>query len=438
MGAAGASTTADVIVVGAGFAGISAARELVRLGLRPTVLEARDRIGGRTWVAPRMGTEVELGGTWVHPFQPHVWAEIRRLGLGVVTSPHPVEGRFLAGGRLRIEDAETMWARLDEPMARFMADARELFPDPFAPLRHRDSVSALDGLSAADRLEAIDMDGDQRALMEGMLSLDFCAPLAEGALTQTLRWNALAAGDWRLMGEIVETHKIRGGTRALIDAMAAESPLEIRLSSEVEAVDQDGEGVRCHLRSGESVDGRNAIVTVPFGALARISFDPPLSQAKRRAAADGQASRGIKILARLEEQPRDFCALAPPGNPLTWLRTDSASDGTPIVVGFGVERCFDPANRAAVEAAIRAFLPYANVVDCAAHDWVADPLSGETWPMLRPGQLTGLFEDLLQPDGAVWLAGSGYAEGWAGFIDGAIESGMRVARDIASRRLAPS
>ena len=53
------------------------------------MLEARDRIGGRTWTAERLGRRLELGGTWVHPTQPHVWAELTRYGLEVVASPEP-------------------------------------------------------------------------------------------------------------------------------------------------------------------------------------------------------------------------------------------------------------------------------------------------------------------------------------------------------------
>ena len=64
----------DVVVIGAGFAGLVAARELGRAGLDVLVLEARDRVGGRTWTDHRLGHDLELGGTWVHWVQPHAWA----------------------------------------------------------------------------------------------------------------------------------------------------------------------------------------------------------------------------------------------------------------------------------------------------------------------------------------------------------------------------
>ena len=76
----------DVIVIGGGFAGLTAARELRHAGLDVLLLEARERIGGRTMTTEMSGHTVELGGTCVHWYQPHVWAELTRYGIGVTPS----------------------------------------------------------------------------------------------------------------------------------------------------------------------------------------------------------------------------------------------------------------------------------------------------------------------------------------------------------------
>ena len=73
---------ADVVVIGGGFAGVTAAREAARHGRSVTLLEARDRLGGRTWSAPWNGWQIEYGGAWVHWHQPHTWSEITRAGAG--------------------------------------------------------------------------------------------------------------------------------------------------------------------------------------------------------------------------------------------------------------------------------------------------------------------------------------------------------------------
>ena len=65
----------DVVIIGAGFAGLTAARELRQSGHSVIVVEARDRIGGRAWLDTRLGRPLEIGGTWVHWTQPYVWAE---------------------------------------------------------------------------------------------------------------------------------------------------------------------------------------------------------------------------------------------------------------------------------------------------------------------------------------------------------------------------
>ena len=88
----------DAVVVGAGFAGLTAARELSRHGLSVHIVEARDRIGGRTWLDRRLGRDLEIGGTWVHWTQPHVWAEMTRYGLATTPSPEPERAFWWADG----------------------------------------------------------------------------------------------------------------------------------------------------------------------------------------------------------------------------------------------------------------------------------------------------------------------------------------------------
>ena len=79
----------DVIIIGGGFAGVTAARELGHKGIRCVLLEARDRLGGRTFTGTFAGQQIEFGGAWIHWCQPHVWAEVARYGLEIVESLRP-------------------------------------------------------------------------------------------------------------------------------------------------------------------------------------------------------------------------------------------------------------------------------------------------------------------------------------------------------------
>jgi monoamine oxidase len=138
----------------------------------------------------------------------------------------------------------------------------------------------------------------------------------------------------------------------------------------------------------------------------------------------------IRVRGRLEP----VVLMADVTHPLIWVQSEHWDDGDSILVGFGISSdAVDVEDPAAIQETLRAWLPGAEVTGVASHDWVTDDLSGGTWPMLRPGQLSRLHAGTVEPDGRVWLAGSDYASGWAGFIDGAIESGLHVAARIAAR-----
>ncbi|MBO0981827.1 NAD(P)/FAD-dependent oxidoreductase [Microbacterium sp. SD291] len=420
----------DVIVVGAGFAGLAAARELTWSGRRVLILEARDRIGGRTWLDRRLGLDIELGGTWVHWTQPYVWAELHRYGLGLVPSPEPVTAWRQVGGRPAPIEPDALLDLLDAPNRELGRVAREVFPQPFSPLGSEQGAE-LDDVLLIDRLDALGLDDERSALLRSFWTLNFNGRLDDAAFTQALRWLAVANGDWQVMFEACASYKIAGGTRALAEAILSDTDAELRLNADVVSItDRPGE-VAVELGDGSTVTAASVIVTTPLHALTRIRFDPELPIDAAHAVDRGQVGLGTKLWFSVEGEHPHFVAFGDADAPLNFLQSEYHVDGRTIVIGFGPDAgAIDGGDLAAVQQAVDRLVPGLTIVEVAGHDWTADPLSGETWPMHRAGYLSRGLPALRAPHGRVVFAGSDVADGWGGFIDGAIESGVSAARGV--------
>jgi monoamine oxidase len=220
---------------------------------------------------------------------------------------------------------------------------------------------------------------------------------------------------------------LRGGTGSLLSAIAEQAPFERRLATPVAAVRQQGGRVEVHAREGEAFEADVVVVAVPLNSLGGIEFEPPLSEVKRQAIDLGQASRGIKLFVRARGEPVAQNAIRP-GHPFGYLDTEVVeSDGTQLLIGFGAdaEAC-DAGDLPAVQGAFDEILPGYEVLDATAHDWLADEFSRGTWAIHRPGWYTAYHREMQAAEGRVFLAGSDLANGWSGFMDGAIESGLRA------------
>jgi monoamine oxidase len=147
----------------------------------------------------------------------------------------------------------------------------------------------------------------------------------------------------------------------------------------------------------------------------------------------GQASRGIKLFVRARGEPVLNNAIRP-GHPFGYLASDALfEDGTQLLIGFGRDAsACDAANRTWVQRSLEELLPGYTVVEATAHDWLADEFSRGTWAIHRPGWYEHHHAAMQRPEGRVLFAGSDIANGWSGFIDGAIESGLRTGARVAS------
>ncbi|MBR8640470.1 FAD-dependent oxidoreductase [Streptomyces tuirus] len=423
---------ADVVVVGAGVAGLVAARELGRRGLRTVVLEARDRMGGRTWTDHRLGRDLEIGGTWLHWVQPHAWAEVTRYGLDVTRGPRSEETYWLAGDEVRRGNLDDFMRLIDPGMTRLLADTMKWIPRPDAPLTVPE-LADVDRLNLQEVLDRLELSVDERNANEAAWVGHFNAPLSTCAYTAAMRWTAATAGSWHLMHEASAIFRLVGGTRSLVEAIAADADAEIRLNSPVHSVRHDARGAEITYGAGRTIGARRVVITVPQNTLHQLDIAPALPENKIHPSVEKTASRGAKAWIRVRGPIKPFFAYSSQHHPLSVVRTEYLGDDDAVLVAFGADATrIDVNDPQAVSAALKVWRDDLEVLEVGGHDWMADPYSQETWLIQQPGQLTRYLRDQQENTGVLHFASSDYANIWAGFIDGAVESGTRVGRHIRS------
>jgi monoamine oxidase len=423
----------DVIVIGGGFAGVTAAREAALQGRSVLLVEARDRLGGRTWRGPWDGGSIEYGGQWVHWHQPHTWSEITRAGLRVELSEDPSSTAWWVGEERRggtIEERDEIARRGWDLFVEGVSDA---LPMPHDPLYALHELARFDRLTIAERLGELELSAEERAVLEAELESLAHAPIDQAGAVSVLRWHALSGYSLALTQFTGGRVTLEHGTRALLEAIAGGAPFEQRLETPVAAVTRTRDSVEVQTRSGELVRAKAAVVAVPLNVLRSIEFSPPLSECKRAAAELGQASRGIKIFIRARGDPVLQNAIRA-GHPFGYLDSDTLlDDGTQMMIGFGPDAAtVDAGDLSAVQRELDAIMPGYQALTATAHDWLGDEFSRGTWAIHRPGWYEHHHAAMQEPEGRVLLAGSDIANGWAGFIDGAIESGLRAGRAAAA------
>jgi monoamine oxidase len=418
----------DVVVVGGGFAGITAARETALRGASTLLLEARDRLGGRTWTAPWQGLDIELGGGWVHWHQPHTWSEIVRAGLEVEIGEETEVAAWYVGEERRAGTIAERDAIAARGWDAFVAGVEEMLPLPHDPLARVDRLARLDRMSIAERMDELDLTQEERDVLAAELESLASGPLSESGAVSVLRWHALSGYSLALTQYTGGRVTLVRGTGALLAAIAGGATFETRLDAPVAAISQSETAVEVRLRDGETVAARSAVVALPLNALPAVEFDPPLSAGKRAAIAAGQASTGGKIFIRARGPAVQQNAIRP-GHPFGYLATEYLlPDGEQVMIGFGTDgRTCDAGDLASVQRRLDDIIPGYKVVAATANDWVGQEFSRGTWAIHRPGWYTTHHANARLPEGRIVFAGSDIANGWSGFIDGAIESGFRGA-----------
>lgn len=224
-------------------------------------------------------------------------------------------------------------------------------------------------------------------------------------------------------------YRLPGGNDQLVEAIAADVRGEIRLNTQVSAISHgDGRAV-VTTAEGSQIHAKKVISTIPLNVLHELDVTPPISALKRVISSEGAASQGLKIWIRVKGPITPFFAYSSQSHPLSVVRTEFVRDDDAVLVAFGADSSrLDVDDLEAVADALRTWRDDLEILEVAAHRWMEDPLAKSTWLIQRPGQYSRGQAELQRPEGDLHFASADIANIWAGFFDGAIESGLRTAR----------
>lgn len=456
----------DVVVVGAGLAGLTAALCLKRSGLTVRVLEAADRAGGRlcrtrlTW--PGGGAWVDLGGQWVGPTQNRFLALLHRYGLGRFPSPHAGATVLHFGQQRSTFSGFFQGFPEGQPPAVPQADwddamgALERFNTLVASLpgdRHPHATAAATEL---DRLSFQDwIDANTHTPFARWYFAYFCRAvgfLGPAEPDQVSLLHVLWGQRTAPQAEHPEQDLIHGGAGALLEPLLADLGRgALHLQEPVQAIVQGQEEgawpVRVETPSAVH-PCRAVIAALPPVQASRIAFSPALPpdrQALHRGMAMGRCAKVLIAYSSPWWRQEGLSGIAIGDLPTLELCADSSDPTGEAGVLATFVACRRHRAWAALEAPARRqavlddlvawFGPRAaSPLAYQEQDWTREAYVGGAYAAwMPPGLWSEAGDALRRPHGRVFWAGTETATRWAGFFDGAIRSGEEAAELVAER-----
>jgi (S)-6-hydroxynicotine oxidase len=427
----------DVLVVGSGLAGLTAARDLKDQGRSVLLLEARDRIGGRTYTRPFAGHEdltIEAGGAYLNlRGERNLRREIERYGIEVRSPEGRVEqGRFVVGGRLScgLPVPLDQLGAIERTMVRLTQDVGRL--SATIPLTEQ-PVADLD-ISVGEYIDRLGLPPEAHDFVTGAIAGWIQCDPARTSILQILT-SVLSCGGSPVdtfFGTFGET--FAHGVRDLLEAMVAGSGIDVRLGSHVVQVTQEDSQVRLTTQAAEEHTAAACVVAVPAWTLGAVEFSPPLDADKQQILQQEHHVRGVKKILLVEGAPRGVFGVGGRSARAQWLMEDRVlPDGRVVLVAFCIDPSLASNDLATAQAIVEEFVPEATVLAVDGEDWYGDPLTRGIVGFCPTGQAQAFAEVMARPQGRVAFAGAELttAPTFWGWMEGAVESGHTAAQQVA-------
>ena len=449
--------TTQVVVVGAGFAGLAAARALVASGHEVLVVEARDRVGGRTLnhavtagnATP--GTIVEVGGQWVGPTQDRVLALIDELGLATFKTYNDgklvdfrdarrseYSGRIPPGALIGAAEAQVAIIRLNGMAADVPLDAPWMAP----------KAVEWDSQTFQTWIDANVISGNGKALLQLAIESVFSAQPRDLSLLHVLFYIHSAGSLDNLINTAdgAQDSRIVGGTQRIALAMAAALGERVLLQAPVERIEHGDDGVV--VRGAQfSVRAQRAIVAIPPTLAGRIRYAPALDGLRDQLTQRMPMGTVIKVQ----------CVYPTPFWREAGLNGQATSDTGPVKLTFdnsppdasvGVlmgfiegedgRKALRQTRDARMQGTIESFVRYFGEAARQPLDYIEQSWAAEEWTRgcyagyFPPGVWLDYGPALRAPIGRLHWAGTETATVWNGYLDGAVRSGEHAAQEVAA------
>lgn len=437
-----------VVVIGAGLAGLACAHELhSSRTAEVTLLEARQRAGGRVLTERDFieDANIEWGGELIGSNHPIWQAYAKQFGLTMrdVTEDEALHSPIELGGKvLAEEEANEIWEAM-EALEEFLIDAARPIPRD-APWQAADA-DKLDARSVASFLDPAAAPPLVKRAFLAMLSADN-AVSADRQSTLGLLAAIKGAGLDKYWSES-EVFRCEQGNDALATKLRKALPEGmLRTGARVAAVIQEGGGVRVELADGLTVEADEAVLAVPPSVWGRIRFEPALPEGLAP-----QMGVALKHFSKVksafwEQDGRAPTAITDGLIGWTWDGTDNQPEAkekclTVFAGGDGAEaiRAKRGAERteALADALERLHPGYgANLIAARTMDWPGDPMTAAGYSFPAPGEVTTVIRRLQQPFERLHFAGEHTSVQFAGYMEGALQSGAAVAARLGAPAMA--